>query len=77
VGISAYLRGDLVSYVSTIFDARVIDGEPHPDGEETIDVAWFATDRLADIALSEFTIALLSDPTVGILGHEGAHRVGS
>jgi hypothetical protein len=66
LGISAYLRGDLVSYVSTIFDARVIDGEPRADGEETIDIAWFTTDQLVDGALSEFTIALLADPAVGI-----------
>jgi 8-oxo-dGTP pyrophosphatase MutT (NUDIX family) len=72
-----YPNGDLVSYVSTIFDARVTSGTPHADGEETIDVAWFASDRLADVALSEFTIALLSDPAVGILGHDGTHRVGS
>ena len=70
-----YPNGDLVSYVPTIFDAHVIDGDPRADGEETIDVAWFASDRLADVALSEFTIALLSDPAVSILGHDGTHRV--
>ncbi len=72
-----YPNGDLVSYVPTIFDARVIDGKPHADGEETIDVAWFTTDQLADAALSEFTIALLSDPTVAILGHSTVRAMGS
>lgn len=62
-----YPNGDLVSYVPTIFDAHIIDGEPHPDGEETIDVAWFTTGQLADAALSEFTVALLGDPAVAIL----------
>jgi 8-oxo-dGTP pyrophosphatase MutT (NUDIX family) len=71
-----YPNGDLVNYVPTIFDARVTCGEPHPDGEETIDVAWFTADQLADTALSEFTIALLSDPAVAILGHVSAHRIG-
>jgi 8-oxo-dGTP pyrophosphatase MutT (NUDIX family) len=70
-----YPNGDLVSYVSTIFDARVRSGEPRPDQEETIDVAWFATVQLANTALTEFTIALLSDPAVAILG--GAPRGGS
>jgi hypothetical protein len=51
-----YPNGDLVSYLPTIFEARVIDGEPHADGEEAIDVAWFTTHQLADTALSEFTI---------------------
>ena len=59
-----YPNGDLVSYVPTIFDARVVDGEPRPDGDETIDVAWFTADQLADTTLSEFTIALLGDPAV-------------
>ncbi len=73
----AYPNGDLVSYVPTIFDARVIDGEPRPDGDETIDVAWFTTDQLADTALSEFTIALLGDPAVAIFGQVGAHHIRS
>ncbi len=72
-----YPNGDLVSYVPTIFDARVIGGEPHADREETIEVAWFATGQLADVALSEFTIALLSDPLVAILSRDGVDRVGS
>lgn len=72
-----YPNGDLVSYVPTIFDARVIDGEPHPDGEETIDVAWFRVDQLADVALSRFTIALLGDPAVGILGHLRSQSTGN
>jgi hypothetical protein len=60
-------NGDLVSYVSTIFDARVIDGELRADGGERIDVAWFTVAQLADAALSEFTIALLSDRAAAIL----------
>jgi 8-oxo-dGTP pyrophosphatase MutT (NUDIX family) len=72
-----YPNGDLASYVPTIFDARITCGEPLPDGEETIDVAWFTTGQLADVALSGFTIALLGDPAVAILGHVSARRIGS
>lgn len=72
-----YPNGDLVSYVSTIFDARVTGGEPRADGDETIDVASFTTDQLADIALSDFTIVLLSDPAVAILDPGDGQRVGS
>jgi 8-oxo-dGTP pyrophosphatase MutT (NUDIX family) len=61
-----YPNGDRVGYVPTIFDARIIDGEPRPGGDETIDVAWFTLDQLADVALSEFTIALFGDPAVAI-----------
>jgi 8-oxo-dGTP pyrophosphatase MutT (NUDIX family) len=59
-----YPNGDLVGYVPTIFDARVIDGEPHPDGEETIEVAWFSEPELGTTALTEFTRALFD--AVGI-----------
>jgi 5'-deoxynucleotidase YfbR-like HD superfamily hydrolase/8-oxo-dGTP pyrophosphatase MutT (NUDIX family) len=72
-----YPNGDLVNYVPTIFDARVIDGEPHADGDETIDVAWFTTAQLPDTALSEFTIALLGDPAVAILGNGTVRVTGS
>ncbi len=72
-----YPNGDLVSYVPTIFDARVIDGQPRPDGEETIDVAWFTTGQLSDTALSEFTIALLGDLAVAVLGYGSTHRAES
>ncbi len=72
-----YPNGDLVSYVSTIFNAHVLEGEPCADGDETIDAAWFAIGQLADIALSDFTIALLSDPVVAVLGSDAGHRVGS
>lgn len=72
-----YPNGDLASYVPTIFDAHVIDGEPHADGDETIDVAWFTASQLADAALSGFTIALLGDPAVAILSHGGAQRIAS
>jgi 8-oxo-dGTP pyrophosphatase MutT (NUDIX family) len=53
-----YPNGDLVSYVATVFDARVLDGEPRPDGDETIAVEWFAPDRLRATELSAFTVAL-------------------
>jgi 8-oxo-dGTP pyrophosphatase MutT (NUDIX family) len=53
-----YPNGDLVSYVPTIFDARVIDGTPRADGEETLDVGWFSPAQLAQAPLTEFTDAL-------------------
>jgi 8-oxo-dGTP pyrophosphatase MutT (NUDIX family) len=62
-----YPNGDLVSYVPIVFDARVVDGTPRPDGDETLEVAWLSPSELTEIALSDFTIALLSDPAVAIL----------
>ncbi|MCL2769157.1 MAG: NUDIX domain-containing protein [Solirubrobacterales bacterium] len=53
-----YPNGDLVSYVPTVFDAHVVEGTPRPDGEETIDVAWFSPSELGVAPLTEFTRAL-------------------
>ncbi len=56
-----YANTDLVSYVSIVFDARILDGEPQADGDETTDVAWFSADQLVGADLTEFTVALLRD----------------
>jgi 8-oxo-dGTP pyrophosphatase MutT (NUDIX family) len=53
-----YPNGDQTSYVTTVFDARVISGSPCPDGDETIDVRWWAADALPVRHMSKFTIAL-------------------
>jgi 8-oxo-dGTP pyrophosphatase MutT (NUDIX family) len=54
-----YPNGDLVSYVSIVFDARLVSGSPRADGEETMDVGWFSSDQLGAIDLTDFTVALL------------------
>jgi 8-oxo-dGTP pyrophosphatase MutT (NUDIX family) len=64
-----YPNGDLVGYVSTVYDAQVIDGEPHADGDETIDVGWFSPDALEDAELSAFTHTLFE--AVGIASSAG------
>jgi 8-oxo-dGTP pyrophosphatase MutT (NUDIX family) len=35
-----YPNGDRVGFVSTMFDARIVAGEAHPDRDETTEVAW-------------------------------------
>jgi 8-oxo-dGTP pyrophosphatase MutT (NUDIX family) len=62
-----YPNGDLVSYVSIVFDARVSGGAPRADGEETLDAQWFSVAELSQIPLTDFTVTLLSDPAVGVL----------
>jgi ADP-ribose pyrophosphatase YjhB (NUDIX family) len=64
-----YPNGDLVSYVSIVFDAHVVEGTPRPDGDETQAASWFSVRELAELALTDFTLALLSDPAVAILDH--------
>ncbi len=61
-----YPNGDLVSYVSTVFDARVVAGEPRADGDETTDVAWFSPAELGRAQLTGFTIALLDSAGVTV-----------
>ena len=54
-----YPNGDQTSYVSTVFDASVIGGTPHPDGDETSAVAWWDAEDLPYDEMSSFTRALL------------------
>ncbi len=54
-----YPNGDQTSYVSTVFDGAVVDGAPHPDGDETSEVGWWEPDRLPLSEMSPFTVALL------------------
>lgn len=61
-----YPNGDLVGYVPTVFDAHVLDGTPQPDGEETLDVAWFSPAQLATAQLTEFTHALFHAAGVSV-----------
>lgn len=41
-----YPNGDRVAFVSTMFDARIVAGQPHPDCDETTEVAWFTRAEL-------------------------------
>jgi 8-oxo-dGTP pyrophosphatase MutT (NUDIX family) len=67
-----YPNGDRVAFVSTMFDARIVSGEPRPDGDETTEVAWLTPAELeagrrhapastADEALPRLLRAILAD----------------
>lgn len=49
-----YVNGDHVANVAVIYEAEVIAGEPHPDGDETMDARWFHADELAALPLNTF-----------------------
>jgi 8-oxo-dGTP pyrophosphatase MutT (NUDIX family) len=55
-----YPNGDQMAYVSTVFDAVVLGGEPRPDNEETSAVEWFTLHELARAETDGITRALLS-----------------
>jgi 8-oxo-dGTP pyrophosphatase MutT (NUDIX family) len=50
-----YSNGDVVSYVTIVFEATITSGVPKPDGEETSAVAWWAIDDLDRAPMSGFT----------------------
>ena len=43
---STYSNGDRVAWVSTVFEAKVVGGEPRHDGEETLEVRFLHADEL-------------------------------
>lgn len=49
-----YANGDEAAYVSIVYDATITGGTPEPDGDETLEVAWFAPTELGHAGLSEF-----------------------
>ncbi|MGA2665569.1 MAG: NUDIX domain-containing protein [Nitrososphaerales archaeon] len=44
-----YPNGDVVSYVMTLFEARLVSGVPVPDDEETLEVRYFSREELASV----------------------------
>ncbi len=65
-----YPNGDVVSYVTSVFEAVVRSGEPNPDGDETSAVGWWALDELDDLGrvpLSAFTQVLFGALPMGEL----------
>lgn len=46
-----YPNGDQTSYVSVVYEARVWRGSARPDGDETVEVAWFTPEELTSLDL--------------------------
>lgn len=55
-----YPNGDRVAYVTAVYEARVIAGDPAIADGELSDLGWFTPERLAGLELSKFARALLS-----------------
>lgn len=54
-----YPNGDVISCVTTVFDAHVVGGEARADMDETVEVGWFSLAELGRLELSPFTVAML------------------
>jgi 8-oxo-dGTP pyrophosphatase MutT (NUDIX family) len=52
-----YANGDETSYVTVVYEAAVVGGTPRPDGDETVECAWFTRDDLRAIDLGSFARA--------------------
>lgn len=61
-----YPNGDEIAYVLTVFESRLVDGEPRPDGDETHDVGWFAPGELEMLQTSKSTSSTLRDVLAGV-----------
>jgi 8-oxo-dGTP pyrophosphatase MutT (NUDIX family) len=47
----AYVDGEVVQPFSVYFHATPVSGEPRPDGDETVDAAWFQADELGRLSM--------------------------
>src|SRR5262245_15173251 len=50
-----YANGDETAWVATVFEVRLVSGEPAPSDDETSEVGWFAADELDALPQSEAT----------------------
>lgn len=44
-----YANGDDSGWVVTVFEARIVSGEPAPSDDETKDVGWFTPDEIESL----------------------------
>ncbi len=56
-----YRNGDVVSYVTTAFECRVISGVLTPDHEEVLDARFFSEAEARSMRLSPMTRTILQD----------------
>lgn len=54
-----YDNGDKIAWVATVFEAKVIDGSPSPDGIETKDARFVSESEIATMNIRADTIRFL------------------
>jgi 8-oxo-dGTP diphosphatase len=54
-----YPNGDQVHFVSATFECRVIGGQPRPDGDESLEVAYWVPDSLPETIVPGHQIRIL------------------
>jgi ADP-ribose pyrophosphatase YjhB (NUDIX family) len=56
-----YPNGDVVSFVSTVFECKVVSGAMAPDHEETLDVRYFAGVEVNSLKTQDWVRMILRD----------------
>lgn len=56
-----YANGDRTAWVVTIYEGRIVQGEPVPDEDEVDAARWFAREEIDALAQSAATRAILRD----------------
>ena len=56
-----YANGDEAMWIVTVFEARLVSGEPAPSDDETIDVGWFTRAEIEALPQSDAMRATLRD----------------
>jgi 8-oxo-dGTP pyrophosphatase MutT (NUDIX family) len=61
-----YANGDHAMWVVTIFEGRILEGEPRPADDETTATGWFSEDELAGLEMSDATRMTLAAALRGV-----------
>ncbi|HEY8704857.1 MAG TPA: NUDIX domain-containing protein [Gaiellaceae bacterium] len=61
-----YSNGDRVAWVTTLFEARIVSGEPKPSDDETAEVRWVTPDEAFALELSPATRWMLQRVLDGV-----------
>jgi 8-oxo-dGTP pyrophosphatase MutT (NUDIX family) len=62
-----YANGDDTAWVATVFEARIVDGEPAAPGDDEVDaVEWFLPEDIDRLEQSPATRSMLADLLAGV-----------
>jgi 8-oxo-dGTP pyrophosphatase MutT (NUDIX family) len=62
-----YANGDDAAWVATIFEGRIVAGEPVAPGDDEVSaIGWFAPDELDELPQTAATRAILCDVLAGV-----------
>ncbi|MDG2306416.1 MAG: NUDIX domain-containing protein [Candidatus Binatia bacterium] len=56
-----YSNGDLVTFTMIVFEGEKIGGEERPDGDETLEIRYFARSEIATLDTQPWVPAVLDD----------------